>query len=55
MTLEEGLEFVKGDLEKMGHTVRINNAASGVHAIRVTKDGLIGGADPRREGIVIGK
>jgi gamma-glutamyltranspeptidase/glutathione hydrolase len=55
VTLEEGLEFVQGDLEKLGHTVRINNAASGIHAIRVTKDGLIGGADPRREGIVIGK
>ncbi|MCC6913964.1 MAG: gamma-glutamyltransferase [Rhodospirillaceae bacterium] len=53
--LEEGLEPVKTDLEKLGHTVRVNNSASGIHAIRVTKDGLVGGADPRREGVVIGK
>jgi len=55
VTLEEGLEPVRPALEKLGHTVRINNSASGIHAIRVTKDGLVGGADPRREGIVIGK
>ncbi|MGE4062365.1 MAG: gamma-glutamyltransferase [Rhodospirillaceae bacterium] len=55
VTLEEGLEPVRPALEKLGHTVRVNNAASGIHAIRVTKDGLVGGADPRREGIVIGK
>lgn len=55
VTLEEGLESVRAELEKLGHTVRLNNAASGVHAIRVTDEGLVGGADPRREGIVIGK
>jgi gamma-glutamyltranspeptidase / glutathione hydrolase len=55
VTLEEGLEPVKADLEKLGHAVRVNNSASGIHAIRVTKDGLVGGADPRREGVVIGK
>ena len=55
VTLEDGLEPMKTDLEKLGHTVRVNNAASGIHAIRVTREGLVGGADPRREGVVIGK
>lgn len=55
VTLEEELAPVKPALEKLGHTVRLNNAASGIHAIRITKDGLLGGADPRREGVVIGK
>lgn len=55
VTLEEELGALKPDLEKLGHTVRVNNAASGIHAIRITEDGLSGGADPRREGVVIGK
>ena len=55
VTLEEELAPVKPALEQLGHTVRLNNAASGIHAIRITKDGLLGGADPRREGVVIGK
>jgi gamma-glutamyltranspeptidase/glutathione hydrolase len=55
VTLEEELAPVKPALEQLGHTVRLNNAASGIHAIRITKAGLLGGADPRREGVVIGK
>ena len=35
--------------------VRGGEFASGIHVIRVTKDGLVGGADPRREGVVLGK
>jgi gamma-glutamyltranspeptidase/glutathione hydrolase len=45
------------DLKAKGHTVS-NAQSSGVATImRVTKDGraqLQGGADPRREGIVLG-
>ncbi len=42
-------------LEEKGHTVKARNLNSGLHAI-VIKDGLlIGAADPRREGIVLGE
>lgn len=40
-------------LEALGHRVRIRGLNSGLHGIRVTDDGLDGGADPRREGTVI--
>ncbi|MBT4741284.1 MAG: gamma-glutamyltransferase [Rhodospirillaceae bacterium] len=45
----------KEDLEALGHRVRVGNFPSGVHAIGV-RDGMIfGGADPRREGTVMGE
>lgn len=44
----------KEALEKMGYKVAIRDLNSGLHAI-LFKDGkLIGGADPRREGIALG-
>ncbi len=39
----------------MGHEVNVRDLNSGLHAIMVTEDGLIGGADPRREGLVVGE
>ena len=54
-TGEEGLKPAQSALEALGHTVRVGEFASGIHVIRVTKDGLVGGADPRREGVVLGK
>jgi gamma-glutamyltranspeptidase/glutathione hydrolase len=43
-------------LERMGFTVNLRSLNSGLHAIAIKKDGsLEGGADPRREGIVIGE
>lgn len=42
-------------LEEKGHTVTVKNLNSGLHGIMVTKDGLQGGADPRRVGQVVGK
>ncbi len=43
-------------LEKLGHTVRIKDQVSGVHAIMIGKDGnLIAGADPRRSGVAMGR
>jgi gamma-glutamyltranspeptidase/glutathione hydrolase len=45
----------KDDLEALGHRVRVGNFPSGVHALAV-RDGMIwGGADPRREGTVMGE
>jgi gamma-glutamyltranspeptidase/glutathione hydrolase len=41
-------------LEAMGHEIKIQALTSGLHAIRVTPNGLIGGADPRREGTING-
>jgi len=55
-TLEKGtaLEMLKPKLEAKGHRVFIRDLNSGIHAIEVTKQGLVGGADPRREGQVMG-
>ncbi|PCI62832.1 MAG: gamma-glutamyltransferase [Gammaproteobacteria bacterium] len=54
-TLERGTkaEDLKAPLEAKGHHVQIRDLNSGIHAIEVTKTGLIGGADPRREGLVL--
>ncbi len=43
-----------GPLRALGHEVRLIDMTSGVHAIRRTKNGWRGGADPRREGAVMG-
>ena len=55
--LEEGTaaEALAPTLQALGHEVKIRPMTSGLHAI-VVKDGrLIGGADPRREGVVLGR
>ncbi len=50
-----GLERHQDRLEALGHRVRTGNFPSGVHAL-ARRDGLIyGGADPRREGTVMGE
>jgi gamma-glutamyltranspeptidase/glutathione hydrolase len=41
-------------LRALGHDVRVIDHNSGLQAIARTKHGWIGGADPRREGIVLG-
>jgi gamma-glutamyltranspeptidase/glutathione hydrolase len=39
----------------MGHSVVVaGGEASGLHGIERTKGGYIGGADPRRDGVVVG-
>lgn len=45
---------LKPKLEALGHDVRIIGMNSGLHGINVTPSGLVGGADPRREGVVLG-
>ena len=54
--LEAGTEAEgwKKDLEMRGHEVRVIEQTSGIQAILVGSDGLVGGADSRREGVAIG-
>lgn len=42
-------------LEAMGYKVNSRSLNSGLHGIAIAEDGLAGGADPRREGVVIGE
>jgi gamma-glutamyltranspeptidase/glutathione hydrolase len=56
-TILESDRFPKeviGGLERMGHRVIIRDLTSGLQAIQKTEDGYFGGADPRREGVVMG-
>ena len=54
-----GLESLEAGLTARGHTVKIRDMNSGLHAIHVTYDDngptLRGAADPRREGQAIGR
>jgi len=54
--LEAGTEAEgwKAALEAKGHEVKLIDQNSGIHAIVVTPEGLVGGADSRREGVAIG-
>lgn len=55
--LEKGtaLENMVEPLEALGYKVNLRSLNSGLHAISIAKDGLTGGADPRREGIALGQ
>ena len=54
--VEEGLAKAEAGLKERGHNVRVGDYASGLHIIAIAKDGtLMGGADPRREGTVVGQ
>lgn len=48
-------DHVIQSLESMGHELSIRALTSGIQAIQVTEQGLYGGADPRREGNVMGE
>ncbi len=54
--VEEGSDALAAALKALGHTVKLRNLNSGLHAIQIDADGsLTGAADPRREGIAMGK
>ncbi|MEE2759928.1 MAG: gamma-glutamyltransferase [Pseudomonadota bacterium] len=54
--LEKGtaVTTLKPALEAAGHRVRERRMTSGLHAVGVRGDKLIGAADPRREGVAVG-
>lgn len=56
LDIEQGTDAtrLKSELEKTGFTTEVRDLNSGLHAIRITPEGLEGAADPRREGTAIG-
>lgn len=56
-SLEKGsnIDSTKVWLEGKGHEVKVVDLNSGLHGVQVKDDRLLGGADPRREGIALGK
>lgn len=54
--LEENTDAaaLKAELEALGHTVKVRNMNSGLHAIRFADGVLHGAADPRRDGTADG-
>ena len=55
--LEKGtaVEALVPQLRARGHDVRAMDMPSGLHGIAITPAGLVGGADPRREGVALGE
>ena len=55
--LEEGTgaEALQSELEAIGYEVNVRSLNSGLHAIVISDGQLMGGADPRREGVVLGQ
>lgn len=55
--LEAGTEAedLAEGLAALGYEVNLRSLTSGLHAIAIDADGLTGGADPRREGIALGR
>jgi gamma-glutamyltranspeptidase/glutathione hydrolase len=56
LELEAGTDVAKRAdvLSALGHEVKVVPLVSGLHGIRRTPQGLDGGADRRREGVVLG-
>ena len=55
--LEEGTPAteLEAPLQELGFETEVRDLTSGLHAIEIAGDGLLGGADPRREGIALGE
>ncbi|MEM6780262.1 MAG: gamma-glutamyltransferase [Pseudomonadota bacterium] len=54
MEVENGAESIARGLEKMGHTVKMDEMTSGLTAIHFKNGQMYGAADPRREGLAAG-
>lgn len=51
-----GAESLRAPLEALGHAIRTGDMNSGLHVIAIDRrGGLTGGADPRREGVALGR
>lgn len=55
--LEEGTgaKDLQVELEAIGYEVGVRGLTSGLHGIVIEDGQLLGGADPRREGVVLGR
>ncbi|MDJ0823990.1 MAG: gamma-glutamyltransferase [Rhodobacter sp.] len=55
--LEDGSDAaaLEPGLQALGYQTNLRGLTSGLHAISIGPDGLQGGADPRREGIALGR
>ncbi|WP_375174542.1 gamma-glutamyltransferase [Pseudooceanicola sp.] len=50
-----GADGLAADMEARGFKTRVGDMNSGLHAVMVTPEGLLGAADPRREGLAYGE
>jgi len=48
-------EALAPQLRALGHETYTSEQTSGLHAITRTRNGWVGGADPRREGVAHGE
>ena len=48
------MEAMGPELEALGYEVKVRDLNSGLHAISISES-LLGGADPRREGVALGE
>lgn len=51
--LDAWVTLTRSALEELGHEVVVGPQNSGLHGIMRTEEGLLGGADPRREGVIL--
>jgi len=51
---DRGLEALAEAMAAMGYETRESRMVSGLGIVAITPEGLIGGADPRREGVALG-